>query len=777
MVEQENKGFGAGNNAGMRAASGRWYLLLNSDAWLAPGRARRAGRLRRGTPGRGGRRPAPAQPRRHPPALGARLPERVADRDRVPVPAQARTALARAQRASTQAASTTTTAREAEFLMGSCLLVRGEAVAAVGGFDERYFMFSEETDWCYRFREAGWKVWFFPGAEAVHVGGATTRQNWGPMFVEQVRGHLRFLSDHRGEREAERARRLMLVALAARGRLFRGERGAAYRSAARWLASGRGLGAPRAMTYLNRFPVILLALPALLARAAASRRRARPRAAARRRHALPARPGDARRPGRCARPGSPPGCRSPWRCSPAPSASSSSSTPGSRSPWRSSWAPRSSPCRSPCGGGPRRCPREASSCSASAPPSAWRSGRWRRRSKATRSSISPGCASCGPSTSSRSTPWRSSATAGSIPATRSRSGTASSRWSRSSPASTRRSSRCTRRASWRRSRSRSCTRRALRSSARARSPSPLVLAQAALIGLAPGKGGAYAFLALPATASRQLLVPAVLALVFAHLLAPRLAWLGCIAAGGLALAIVHPTYAIFLCLPLGGLPRRPRPPLARRPQAARRGAGGTRRAERRGGARDRPARPRDRRRTRRREASCRRAFTHYAGQIDVFSETSYRLAPEVFGRGGAVAVAALLLIPLAALASRRRWAAFVLGGSIAVFAVTLVRFLFPRFADVVSLSQARRAAGFVPLAFAFAGGTAVLAELFSAAVLPFAFAAGSCSCRPPTRATSATRSRAAARRSSAGSPRSAEQPRSSRRPSCAGSWSHSSGGG
>ncbi len=251
----------------------------------------------------------------------------------------------------------------------------------------------------------------------------------------------------------------------------------------------------------------------------------------------------------------------------------------------------------------------------------------------------------------------------------------------------------------------------------------LVLAQAALIGLAPGKGGAYAFLALPGTASRQLLVPAVLALVFTHLLAPRLAWLGAIAAGGLALAIVHPTYAVFLCLPLAGflvaralLSHADHKPLAAaivalavpsaavalaivplvRATASHTPTGG----------------------------ELRRAFSHYAGQIDVFSETNYRLAPEVFGRSGAVAVAALLLIPLAALASRRRWAAFVLGGSVAVFAVTLVRFLFPRLADVVSLSQARRAAGFVPLAFAFAGGLAVLAEVFSAAVLPLAFSAG-----------------------------------------------------
>ncbi len=215
----------------------------------------------------------------------------------------------------------------------------------------------------------------------------------------------------------------------------------------------------------------------------------------------------------------------------------------------------------------------------------------------------------------------------------------------------------------------------------------------------------------------------MLALVFAHLLAPRWAWLGCIAAGSLALAIVHPTYAIFLCLPLAGflVARALLSHADHRPLAAALAAVAVPSAAVavaivplvRATASYTPS-----------GGELRRAFAHYAGQIDVFSAHSYRLAPEVFGRGGAVAVAGLLLIPLAALASRRRWAAFVLGGSIAVFAVTLVRFLFPRFADAVSLSQARRAAGFVPLAFAFAGGTAVLAELFSAAVLPFAFAAG-----------------------------------------------------
>jgi len=101
-------------------------------------------------------------------------------------------------------------------------------------FDEDFFMFSEETDWCYRFRQAGWRVFFFPGAEAVHVGGAS---HGGGLFAENVRGHLRFLAKHRGTREAERARRLLLAGVRLRLLLFRGERRRSYREAARWLSS------------------------------------------------------------------------------------------------------------------------------------------------------------------------------------------------------------------------------------------------------------------------------------------------------------------------------------------------------------------------------------------------------------------------------------------------------------------------------------------------------------------------------------------------------------
>jgi hypothetical protein len=251
----------------------------------------------------------------------------------------------------------------------------------------------------------------------------------------------------------------------------------------------------------------------------------------------------------------------------------------------------------------------------------------------------------------------------------------------------------------------------------------VLLAQVALIGLAAGNGGAYTALALPPTASRQLLVPAVIALVFAYLERPSWARLAPVVPATVALALVHPTYAVFLCIPLAGYAVVRLPfawSEARRTLWAVGSVGASTlvavlpikslAADTAGFTPD--------------AAEKRRALKHYADQLDVFSLDRYRISPEVFGRTGAVAVAALVLLPLAALAFRRRWSAFVLGGSLMVFVLTLSSLVFPHFADVVSLSQARRAAGFVPFAFAFAGGAWVLATWARWFALPAALAAG-----------------------------------------------------
>jgi GT2 family glycosyltransferase len=238
LLEQENKGLGAGSNAGMRIASGQYFLLLNSDAW-AVGDA--VGQLVAF---------ADAEPEAA--VVGPKLlnPDGTLQRSVRGFPTLWRLATeyfflrklaprSRALNAFYASRFPHDEVREAEFLMGACLLVRREAADTVGLFDEDFFMFSEETDWCYRFRQAGWKVLFFPGAEFVHVGGATTGQNWGPMYLEQLRGHLRFLAKHRGPREAERARRLLLASMRLRSVLFRGDRRRTYAEAARWLSHAR----------------------------------------------------------------------------------------------------------------------------------------------------------------------------------------------------------------------------------------------------------------------------------------------------------------------------------------------------------------------------------------------------------------------------------------------------------------------------------------------------------------------------------------------------------
>ncbi len=244
-----------------------------------------------------------------------------------------------------------------------------------------------------------------------------------------------------------------------------------------------------------------------------------------------------------------------------------------------------------------------------------------------------------------------------------------------------------------------------------------------IFALAAGSGGSYTALALPATAGRQLFVPAVIALFFAYVAQRSPAGLATLACAAGALALVHPTYAVFALIPLAGFVVA-RALLARREVAE--GLTGLAAVVVPAAAVALWLRPiaRETASVNPSPEEVQRAIQHYKGQLDVFSDGSYRLAPEILGRSGALAVAALLAVPLAVFAAKRRWAAFVLGGFVAVLALMLLPDLFTRFADAVSISQARRAAGFVPFGFAVAGGAAVLARLLWVGALPVALGVG-----------------------------------------------------
>jgi hypothetical protein len=234
---------------------------------------------------------------------------------------------------------------------------------------------------------------------------------------------------------------------------------------------------------------------------------------------------------------------------------------------------------------------------------------------------------------------------------------------------------------------------------------------------AAGHGGSFASLALPATAAKQLFVPVGIALFFGWLERSRRADLAALAVAFGALALIHATYALFALIPLGAFAvvrlsewRASAPALLAavvptglvllwiRPLVDETLSHNPNRQNLLAG------------------------LQHYSQELQIWSAHHFRVAPSLVGRSGAVAVAGLALVPLAALAARRRWSAYVLGGSVAILALMLVPTLFVHFSQLVSLSQSRRAAGFIPFAFALAGGLALLAR--TVLVLPAALAAG-----------------------------------------------------
>jgi len=77
------------------------------------------------------------------------------------------------------------------------MLVRREAIAQVGLMDERYFMYAEEADWCYRFAQSGWKMTFTPVAEIIHLSSQSSAQCWPKMYVWQHKSTLLFLEKWR----------------------------------------------------------------------------------------------------------------------------------------------------------------------------------------------------------------------------------------------------------------------------------------------------------------------------------------------------------------------------------------------------------------------------------------------------------------------------------------------------------------------------------------------------------------------------------------------------
>ena len=80
-----------------------------------------------------------------------------------------------------------------DWALGAALLVDAECHRALGGWDESYFLYSEETDFCQRAARAGWATWFAPDAAVVHVGGGSGQspRTHAMQIVNRVRFYAR----------------------------------------------------------------------------------------------------------------------------------------------------------------------------------------------------------------------------------------------------------------------------------------------------------------------------------------------------------------------------------------------------------------------------------------------------------------------------------------------------------------------------------------------------------------------------------------------------------
>jgi N-acetylglucosaminyl-diphospho-decaprenol L-rhamnosyltransferase len=183
----ENLGFAGGVNRLIARSRSPWVCLLNSDAWPEPGALGTLLATGRDRPRAAAIAPCLLRPSGEIEHSTHSFPS---------VEVAALTALGlyrrvgrrRAERLLLPGVWDHDRALAVPWAVGAALLMRREALDEVGPFDERFFMYAEDLDWCWRAADGGWEVWFEPDAVVRHVGDASGRQNYG---ADRPRAYMR----------------------------------------------------------------------------------------------------------------------------------------------------------------------------------------------------------------------------------------------------------------------------------------------------------------------------------------------------------------------------------------------------------------------------------------------------------------------------------------------------------------------------------------------------------------------------------------------------------
>lgn len=213
-----NLGFAGGNNVAYRHASGRYFLLLNSDTVVRPGWLTQLVAYADAHPRAGLIGPKLVNPDgslqyscRRFPSLGAGLFRHTPLEWMVPRNSYTTDYLMKDWDHND--------AREVDWLSGACLMARREMIEEIGGLDDGYFMYFEDVDWAFRAHRAGWEVRYTPEPVVIHEVGRSSDRRPKRMIVMHHQSAYRYFRRHSRVGQSVPGRALLASGLAARAAL------------------------------------------------------------------------------------------------------------------------------------------------------------------------------------------------------------------------------------------------------------------------------------------------------------------------------------------------------------------------------------------------------------------------------------------------------------------------------------------------------------------------------------------------------------------------------
>jgi N-acetylglucosaminyl-diphospho-decaprenol L-rhamnosyltransferase len=199
LRNEKNMGFAAAVNRGVARSDGEYVLLLNSDTLLIKGELVKmlqfmAEDRRVGICG-----PQLVYPDMRPQRSFAYVPSlflEIVPRSLLELLFPRKYSAGRAATRNPQPATRDSIAVDVPSLIGAAVMIRKSVFDALGGFDERFFFFLEETDFCVRAKGIGRRIVFFPDAKVIHLQGKTVGKNWVKGRIEYNISLYKFIRKH-----------------------------------------------------------------------------------------------------------------------------------------------------------------------------------------------------------------------------------------------------------------------------------------------------------------------------------------------------------------------------------------------------------------------------------------------------------------------------------------------------------------------------------------------------------------------------------------------------